>query len=111
MLSKLRQFRVKGLGYISLGLRVPNFPISQIVLGHVGWGHLGNWEIGKFGNMSSHFPISQIALGHTSWGDLGNWETCTCSHFPSSQFPHVPNRAWPDGLSSYRKLGIGKMVG
>ena len=26
----------------------PNFPISQIVLGHMGWGHLGNREFGKW---------------------------------------------------------------
>ena len=45
---ELRQFRVKGLGYMSLGFRLPNFPISQIVLGHLGWDYLGNWEIGKY---------------------------------------------------------------
>ena len=48
---ELKQFRVKGLGYMSLGFRLPNFPISQIVLPHLGWGLLGNWEIGKLGSM------------------------------------------------------------
>ena len=45
---ELRQFRVKGLGYMSLGFRLPNFPISQMVLGHLGWDYLGNREIGKY---------------------------------------------------------------
>ena len=36
VLYELRQFRVKGLGYMSLRLRVPNFRISQTVLGHLG---------------------------------------------------------------------------
>ena len=44
---ELKQFRVKGLGYMSLGFRLPNFPISQIVLAHLGWDYSGNWEIGK----------------------------------------------------------------
>ena len=45
---ELKQFRVKGLGYMSLGFRLPNFPISQIVLAHLGWCLLGNWETGKY---------------------------------------------------------------
>ena len=56
MLSKLRQFGVEGLGYISLGLRVPNFP-----------NRAGPYGLGSFGK-------------------LGNWEICICSHFPISQF-------------------------
>ena len=55
---ELRQFRVKGLGYTSLGFRLPNFPISQIVLGHLGWDYLGNWEVCT----CNHFTISQIVL-------------------------------------------------
>ena len=54
---ELRQFRANGLGYMSLGFRLRNFPISQIVLAHLGWDYLGNWEV------------------------------CTCNHFPISQFP------------------------
>ena len=72
---ELKQFRVKGLGYMSLGFRLPNFPISQIVLAHLGWGLLGNLEIGKY------VPV------------------------PISQFPNFPNRAEPDGLRSFGKLG------
>ena len=53
---ELRQFRVKGLGYMSLGFRLPNFPIFQIVLGHLGWDYLGNWEV----HTSTDFPISQF---------------------------------------------------
>ena len=49
--------RVKGLSYMSLGLRVPNFTISQIELAHLGWGLLGNWEIGKYVPLAiSQFP-------------------------------------------------------
>ena len=42
---ELKQFRVKGLGYMSLGFRLPNFPISQI-----GWANWAGiiWEIGKY---------------------------------------------------------------
>ena len=58
---ELRQFRVKGLGYMSLGFRLPNFPLSQIVLAHLGWGLLGNWEIGTYVPVIfPNFPISQI---------------------------------------------------
>ena len=71
---ELKQFRVKGLGYMSLGFRLPNFPISQIVLGHLGWDYLGNFEIGKY------IPL-QI-----------------------SQFPNFPKCAEPDGLRSFGKF-------
>ena len=54
---ELRQFRANGLGYMSLRFRLRNFPISQIVLAHLGWDYLGNWEV------------------------------CTCNHFPISEFP------------------------
>ena len=59
----------------------PNFPISQMVLGHLGWCLLGKWEIGKLGSMYLYsfpnFPISQMVLGHLGWclleiGKLGN---------------------------------------
>ena len=54
---ELRQFRVKGLGYMSLGFMLPNFPISHIVLGHLGWDYLGNWESGKYIPLQiSQFP-------------------------------------------------------
>ena len=69
------QFRAKGVGYMSLGFRLPNFQISQIGLGHLGWDYLGNWEIGKY------IPL-QI-----------------------SRFPNFPNSAEPDGLRSFGKLG------
>ena len=55
---ELKQFRVKGLGYMSLGFRLPNFSVSQIGLGHLGWDYLGNWEV----HTSTDFPISQIVL-------------------------------------------------
>ena len=63
---ELKQFRVKGLGYMSLGFKLPNFPISQIVLAHLGWCLLGNWEIGKYVpviiSQFPNFPISPIVL-------------------------------------------------
>ena len=49
--------QMKGLGYMSLGFRLPNFPISQIGLGHLGWDYLGNWEIGKY------VPVTISQLG------------------------------------------------
>ena len=56
---ELKQFRVRGLGYMSLGFKLPNFPISQIVLAHLGWCLLGNWEIGKYVPViNSQFPKS-----------------------------------------------------
>ena len=121
---ELRQFRVKGLGYMSLGL---GFPISQIMLGHLGWDYLGNWEIGKyvpviisqfpnfpnrtepdglrsFGKLGNlylkpfpNFPISQIVLAHLGWCLLGNWEIGKCVSVIISQFPN--------GLGSFGKLG------
>ena len=45
MLHERRQFGVRGFGYMSLGISVPNFPMSQIMLGHLG-GII--WEIGKW---------------------------------------------------------------
>ena len=125
---ELRQFRVKGLGYISLGFRLPNFPnsagpsglalfgklgnwevctcnhfpISQIVLAHLGWGLLGNWEICP----SSHFPISQIVLAHLGWGLLETWEIGKYVPVIISQFSNFPSSAEPDGLGCFGKLGI-----
>ena len=88
---ELRQFRVKGLGYISLGFRLPNFPISQVGLGHLGWDYLGNWEIGKYIPIQisqfPNFPNRAEPDGLRSFGKLGNWEICTCSNFLISQFP------------------------
>ena len=52
-----------------------HFPISQKVLSQMGWGLLGNWEIGKYVPQAiSHFPVSQIVLSQMGWGLLGNWE-------------------------------------
>ena len=113
----------------------PNFPISQIVLAHLGWCLLGNWEIGKyvpvtisqfpnfpnraepdglrsFGKLGNlylqpfpNFPISQIVLAHLGWCLLGNWEIGKSVPVTISQFPNFPNRAEPDGLVSFGKLG------
>ena len=114
---ELGQFTVKGLGCMSLGFRLRNFPISQMVLGHLGWDYLGNWEIGKhvpviisqFPNFPNHaepdglgsfgklgnlylqpfpsFPISQIVLAHLGWGLFGNWEVGKYVPVTISQFP------------------------
>ena len=46
----------------------PNFSIFQIMLAHLGWGLLGNWEVWL------QFPISQIMLSQMGWGLLGNFE-------------------------------------
>ena len=56
---ELRQFRVKGLGYMSLGFRLPSFPNFPNRAGPSGlglFGKLGNWEV----HTSTDFPISQI---------------------------------------------------
>ena len=47
---ELRQFRVKGLGYMSLGFRFPNFPISHFPnrAGPSGLVSFGKLEIGKY---------------------------------------------------------------
>ena len=88
---ELRQFRVKGLGYMSLGFRLPNFPIPQIRLGHLGWDYLGNWEIGKYVpvviSQFPNFPNRAGPSGLGSFGKLGNWEVCTSTDFPIPQFP------------------------
>ena len=130
---ELKQFRVMGFGYMSLGFRLPNFPISQIGLGHLGWDYLGNWEIGKYiplqisqfpnfpnraepdglrsfgklGNweICTSSPISQIVLAHLGWDCLGNWEIGKYIPLQISQFPNFPNRAGPSGLGLFGKLG------
>ena len=106
----------------------PNFQISQIMLSHLGWGLLGNWEVCT----RNHFTISQIVLSQMGWSLLGNWEICACNHFPISQFPkscwpiwagvcweigklgsmylqlpfpNFPNSAGPSGLGLFGKLG------
>ena len=139
---ELRQFRVKGLCYMSLGFRLltnfPNragpsglvsfgklgnwkictcnhFPISQIVLAHLGWGLLGNWPISQIvlahlgwclsGNWklctSSHFPISRPIWAGVFW-ELGNRKICTCNHFPISQFP---KSCWPIWAGVFWEIG------
>ena len=55
---ELQQFRVKGLGYMSLGFRLPNFPNRAGPSGLGLFGKLGNWEV----HTSTDFPISQIVL-------------------------------------------------
>ena len=128
---ELRQFRVKGLGYIgymSSGLRVPNFPNSAEPDGLRPFGNLGNWEgllIVCFSSVC-HLLVVCLLLAHChpadilptrSWafsrittgvflltwifacdmntgaaGPLNNClfpalDSCTCTHFPISQFP------------------------
>ena len=82
---QFHELRVKGLGYMNLEIRVPNFPNSAgpSRLGLVG--KLGNWEVCT----STNFPISQIVLGHLagSFRKLGNWEVPTSTNFPISRFP------------------------
>ena len=53
---ELKQFRVKGLGYMSLGFRLPNFPNRAGPSGLGLFGKLGNWEV----HTSTDFPISQF---------------------------------------------------
>ena len=116
---------------MSLGLRVPNFPISQIVLAHLGWCLLGNWEIGKYvpvlisqflkscwaiwagvfweiGKLGSMYLYSNSAGPSwlVSFGKLGNWEVCTCTHFPIS---HFPKSCWAIWAGVFRE--IGKLIG
>ena len=73
MLRELRQFRVKGLGYMSLGLRVPNFPNSA---GPSGLGLLGKSEIGEYVHVTisqfPNFPNSAELDRLGSFGKLGN---------------------------------------
>ena len=72
---ELKQLRVKGLGYMSLGFRLPNFPNNAGPSGLGLFGKLGNWEFGKY--------VPAII----------------------SQLPDFPNSAEPDGLRSFGKLG------
>ena len=76
---------------MGLGFRLPNFPISQILLGHLGWDYLGNWEFGMYvpviTSQFPNFPDSAEPDGLRSFGKLGNWEVHTSTHFPISQFP------------------------
>ena len=57
------------------------FPNSAEPDGLRSFGKLGNWEI----CISSHFPISQIVLAHLGWCLLGNWEIGNSTDFPISQ--------------------------
>ena len=109
--QELRHFRVKGLGYMSLGFRVPNFPNSAGPSGLGLFGKLGSMYLysflnfpnsaepdglrsfGKLGSMYLYsfpnFPNSAEPSGLVSFGKLGNWEDVpgTCTHCPISQFP------------------------
>ena len=74
---------------LSLRLRLPNFPISQIMLNHLGWDLLGNWEIGKYIppaiSQLPNFPNSAGPSGLVSFGKLGNIYLYLFPHFPFSQ--------------------------
>ena len=106
---ELRQFRVEGLGYMGLGFRLPNFPISQIVLGHLGWDYLGNWEFGKYvpviTSQFPNFPDSAEPDGLRSFGKLGNGEVHTSTDFPSSKFPKYCWAIWAGIISEIEKFG------
>ena len=95
---------------MSLGFRLPNFLISQIVLAHLSWGLLGNWEIGKYVPVTisqfPNFPNRAELHGLRSFAKLGNWEICTSSHFPISQFP---KSCWPIWAGVFWE--IGKWIG
>ena len=61
----------------------PNFPNSNGPDGLKSSGKLGNWEVCT----CDYFPISQKVLAHLGWGLLGNWEIgkyvpATISKFP-----------------------------
>ena len=106
---ELKQFRVEGLGYMSLGFRLSHFPISQIMLAHLSWCLLGKWEIGKYVPVIiSQFPNFPNRAGPSGLGPfwkLGNWEVCTCNHFPISQFPKSCWPIWAGVFWEIWKLG------
>ena len=86
---------------MSLGLRVPNFPISQIVLDQLGWDFLGNWEIGKYIPLpSSQFPKQCWA----SWAEI-SWEIGKLGSMYLYSFPNFPNFAGPSGLGFFWEIG------
>ena len=92
---------------MSLGFRLPNFPISQKISAHLAQHDLGNWEIGKYIPLQisqfPNFPNRAEPDGLRSFGKLGNWEICTLQPFP---FPIsqivLSQMGW---LRSFRKLG------
>ena len=75
------ELRVKRLGSMSLGLRLPNFPNSAGPSGLGFFRKLGSTYLYQFPN----FPNSAGPDGLGLFGKLGNWEVCTCTHFPISQ--------------------------
>ena len=87
-----------------MSVGVPNFPI---LLGHLGWGLLGNWETGKYVppaiSQRPNFPNSPEPSWLGSSGKLGNMYL---KPFP---IPSFLNNAKPDGLGSFGKLGIWEM--
>ena len=101
---------------MSLGFGLPNFPVSQIVLGHLGWDLLGNWEFGKYVpviiSQFPNFPNGAGPSGLRSFGKLGNWEVCTCNHFPISQIVLLGNWEieYQMGWDLLRNREIGKYV-
>ena len=101
---------------MSLGFRLPNFPISQIVLAHLGWDYFGNWEIGKYVavviSQFPNFPNSAELDGLRSFGKVGNWEVHTSTDFPISQFPIPPAfRHFRDKASDVENLhNVGTSV-
>ena len=78
-----------------------------MVLGHLGWDYLGNWETWRYISLYS-FPNFPNGAGPSAlglFGKLGNWEVCTHNHFQISQVVL--------GQMGWRLLGnweIGKYV-
>ena len=76
MLYELRQFRVKGSGYMSLRLRVPNFPNSA-----------GPSGLGSFGKLGNGYRGTYLTPAQMGQHDLGNWEIGKYIPVSLSQFP------------------------
>ena len=92
--------KVGKLGSIYL-YKFPNFPNSAGPDGLGSFGKLENWEYIPL----PIFPISQMVLGHLGWYNLGNREIRKYVPVLISQFPDFPSSAEPDGLRSFGKFG------
>ena len=88
---------------MSLGFRLPNFPISQIVL--------RNWEIWKWLEVQisqfPNFPKDPSPSGLALFGKLGSWEMAGGTDFPISQFPKKTQPIWLSTIWEIGKLGNG----
>ena len=101
MQCKLKQFRVKGLGYMSLGFRVLNFPNRAGPSRLGSSGKLGSWKI------CTSVPLAMSQFPKECWakGAAVIWEIGKSVPLAIFQFPNFLNSAGPYGLGAFAKLG------